>query len=163
MKCVNKRNSASVVFVVSQFLLLNVIVSAVDIDCSKSDSPLSCHGVRLVRNVMNYPMGDDNQGLNSMKIIPGFEVIESNVIDGNGRSVSDDNNDSSILGRVSNYVQNHEIKIKFSELLGKSDFKDVIKASLTSVDEGKGVFGEFSVSKKIPTSECDANDAYTEK
>lgn len=122
---------------------LLTIASASSGDCNKSESPVMCHGTRVIRNVVHHVLRENSD--NPLKLVPGLEIVESdnaNEIDARAATGDDENTWS---GRVTNYLQTHELKINFKDLLMQGDFKDVIATAMKSIDEGKGVVGELKI------------------
>lgn len=136
MKCFNS-------FSVYVLLFGLLTIASSNTDCNNSESPVMCHGTRVIRNVVHHVLRENSDNL--LKLVPGLEIVESdnaNEIDARSANSEDDNTWS---GRVTNYLQTHELKINFKDLLMQGDFKDVITTAIKSIDEGKSVVGEFEI------------------
>lgn len=129
------------------FIIL--IVSGVRGDvknCHDTEAPITCHSARLLKNVVNHVIHNrDNSG--TLELIPGLEIVESvdasgNRVYNNERSINNEIEDSTVIGRLTKYLQSHEMKIKFSEFLGKNDVKEIMTTAFKNIDFGKEISGE---------------------
>lgn len=105
-------------------------VTATD-DCHQADSPLLCHGVRMVRSVAN---------MKPMRLVDGVEIVRipSTERPASERSRSTGNG---YADRVVQYLESHEIKISVQELMKGSGLVDVFGRALREVESENEVVG----------------------
>lgn len=118
-----------------------VAFGAVDC-CDNAESPVTCHGARVVRNVVEQMLTSKNsEGI--LKLVPGLEIItvKDNVSEFDARA--NDVNDDGVMGRVMRYLETHEVNIKLPELMKKSDFKEVLLNTFAGLEESRSVVGEL--------------------
>lgn len=126
--------SGAVLLVVAATMCASVNAAAAD--CHTSDSPVLCHGVRVVRSVVN---------MRPMRIIDGVEIVR---IARNGSAEADQQQRSTTgngyVDRVMQYLQAHEIKISISELVQRSGVVEVVGRALKEVESENEVVGMCS-------------------
>lgn len=93
------------------------------------ESPLYCRGVRAIRNIINNLNKIDRPIVlvRGLEIVPskrlsaplnGSQDIETNQLDLETADTSSSiSQDESLLGKFANYLRNHEINLKFSDLM----------------------------------------------
>lgn len=125
------KNSVKIVLI--QFLVLLMIcftnAQHSELDCDKSDQPIACRSSQLINNIVSHIVsrnGDDE----TLKILPGIEIIQNeqtNTVNSNERSMHNGvKENDTILSRVTRYLQTHDLKVKFSDLVGKADLQDAV-------------------------------------
>ncbi|XP_055715321.1 uncharacterized protein LOC129809470 [Phlebotomus papatasi] len=89
---------------------------------AKNCSDPACRSGRVLRNIFNYVTSDG--GGKSLVLVPGLEIVKLPVQETARSSDYDDLKHQSFLTRMAKYLQTHEIKIKFPELVGQTDFNE---------------------------------------
>ncbi|XP_035775011.1 uncharacterized protein LOC118457487 [Anopheles albimanus] len=106
-------------------------------DCGMGEGALSCHGAKVVRNLVKRlarPVKVDESG--AMKLFPGVEIVELPTVEEQERSFNEvTEEDRTVFGRIGRYLQSHEIKINFGQLLKRSDIQDAIRTAFGSMDQ----------------------------
>lgn len=93
-------------------------------DCANSDT--MCRGVNFVSKAFNQIIS--NQHDETLKLLPGLEIVQNeniNNVNNVERSMPEQSNET-FLTRLGKYLQTHDLKIKFSEMVGKTDLQEVI-------------------------------------
>lgn len=102
-------------------------------DCVSSENPITCRGVNLLSKALNQVITNHDD---TLKILPGLEIVQNE----NVNKVNKDNVERSmpenetILTRFGKYLQTHDLKIKFSDIVGKTDLQEVVNSAFTSDD-----------------------------
>lgn len=122
------------------------VSGALGSDCDSSDSPLLCHGARAVRNVFDHILNDTSDMSSNLQLLPGLEIVEisrnaSDISDG-GNSSTNSITDYGYLGRVSRYLQKHELRIKLPQLGQSTDINEVINQSGKRFDSENEIIGK---------------------
>lgn len=126
-------------------LLVYCIISPIiaeNTECDNSDAPFLCHSTRVVRSVLDHVLGDSDTALN---LVPGIDIVEvakSDTNDTNAESETNRTMDNSYLGRVSRYLQRHELKIKFPEIVKSVGDNDTLNGAVKSVGDGQDITGK---------------------
>lgn len=115
-------------------VVASMCASVAAADCHTADSPVLCHGARVVRSVAN---------MRPMRIIDGVEIVR---IARNGSAEADRQQQRSTTGngyvdRVLQYLQAHEIKISISELVQRSGMVEAVGRALKEVESENEVVG----------------------
>lgn len=114
-------------------------------DCNKADSVVLCHGAKAIRNVMHHVVFNKNGIEQPLKILPGLEIVplrdDSILLSDNPAGRSNTQESDTYLGRVAKYLSSHELKIRLSDIIQKSDFNEVLATTLKGINEEKGVVG----------------------
>ncbi|XP_049547965.1 uncharacterized protein LOC125959197 [Anopheles darlingi] len=102
------------------------------------EGALSCHGAKVVRNLVKRlarPVKVDETG--GLKLFPGVEIVElTNGAEERERSFNEvTEEERTVFGRIGKYLQSHEIKINFGQLLKRSDIQDAIRTAFGSMDQ----------------------------
>jgi hypothetical protein len=110
------------------FVLVAVISSARSNDtndCANSENVAVCRGVNFVSKAFNQILSNQND--ETLKLLPGLEIVQNENINNVNveRSMPEQNNET-FLSRLGKYLQTHDLKIKFSDLVGKTDLQEVI-------------------------------------
>lgn len=129
MRCL--KNSVNIVLLQVALLLSICFTSAqnTELDCDKSDQPIACRSSQLINNIVSHIVSrnDDDE---TLKILPGIEIIQNeqkNTVNSNERSMHNGvKENDTILSRVTRYLQTHDLKVKFSDLVGKADLQDAV-------------------------------------
>ncbi|XP_053698683.1 uncharacterized protein LOC128745635 [Sabethes cyaneus] len=112
-------------------------------DCVEADSPLSCYGAKMFRNVMKRLTREK-----SLRLTPGVEVI---AVGGDNneeqqRSINEIGDErEGIFDRIGRYLTTHELKINVGEILRRGDIQDVVRSVfgtvqrelLANIEEGR--------------------------
>lgn len=111
-------------------------------DCDNSDAPFLCHSTRVVRSIFEHVLNSDkNDTTTSLNLVPGIDIVE---VTRNNSELNDvDVNrtmDNSYLGRVSRYLERHELKIKFPQIVRSDDDNDILNDSVQG-DNGNDITG----------------------
>ena len=113
------------------FLLFSFIVAISSVrssdvnDCVNSENPAVCRGVNFVSKTFNQIISNQND--ETLKLLPGLEIVQNENINNVNveRSMPEKSNET-FLSRLGKYLQTHDLKIKFSDLVGKTDLQEVI-------------------------------------
>jgi Protein of unknown function (DUF1676) len=102
-------------------------VSALD-DCVHSESPIACRSVNFLTKAFNQVVTNHNE--ETLSLLPGLEIVQNenaNKIhhENDERSINEQHNESFFM-RLAKYLQTHDMKIKFSEMVGKTDLQDIV-------------------------------------
>jgi hypothetical protein len=94
-------------------------------DCVNSESPVMCRGANFVSKALNQILS--NQHDETLKLLPGLEIVQNENINNVNveRSMPEQANET-FLTRLGKYLQTHDLKIKFSDIVGKTDLQEVI-------------------------------------
>lgn len=114
-------------------------------DCDNSDAPFLCHSTRVVRSVLDHVLSDSDTALN---LVPGIDIVEvaKSANDTNTDTDTNRTADNSYLGRVSRYLQRHELKIKFPEIVRNVDDNNAtLNVAVKSVSDGQDITGKLKV------------------
>ncbi|XP_052890286.1 uncharacterized protein LOC128298559 [Anopheles moucheti] len=103
-------------------------------DCGGIDGGLSCHGAKIVRSLVRRlaRSGPDD----ALKLFPGVEIVANDDAEERERSlneVADD--DRTMFGRFARYLQSHELKINFGQLVQRGDIKEAIRTAFGAMDQ----------------------------
>uniref|UniRef100_A0A182MPW8 Uncharacterized protein n=1 Tax=Anopheles culicifacies TaxID=139723 RepID=A0A182MPW8_9DIPT len=104
-------------------------------DCSGTDGGLSCHGAKIVRNLVRR-LARSGKGDDALKLFPGVEIVTNGDAEERERSlneVADD--DRTMFGRFARYLQSHELKINFGQLVQRSDIQEAIRTTFGAMDQ----------------------------
>ncbi|XP_058118113.1 uncharacterized protein LOC131289490 [Anopheles ziemanni] len=106
-------------------------------DCGTSEGALSCHGAKIVRNlVKRLARSGKSEEVGVVKLFPGVEIVDASGSEDRERSFNEvPDEDRTVFGRVGKYLQSHEIKINFGQLLKRSDIQDAIRTAFGSMDQ----------------------------
>lgn len=120
MKCIQKD-----LLIISFVLIISSVRCNDASDCANSENPLVCRGVNLVSKTFNQIL--TNQNDETLKLLPGLEIVQNENINNVNveRSMPEQNNET-FLSRLGKYLQTHDLKIKFSDLVGKTDLQEVV-------------------------------------
>lgn len=101
--------------------------SEVNSDCANSDNPIACRGVNFLSKALNQVISNHED---TVKILPGLEIVQnenSNTVNNvNDERSMPEQSKETIIVRVAKYLQTHDLKIKFSDLIGKTDVQEVV-------------------------------------
>lgn len=103
-------------------------------DCLNSENPLACRSANFLAKAFNQvALNHDEQ--ESLPLLPGLEIIQNENINNvyNERSMVEQQNEPFIM-RMAKYLQTHDLKIRFSEILGKTDLQEVVNNIFNSDD-----------------------------
>lgn len=137
------------------FSLVAVTVScagAVDFtaDCLNSENPMACRGANFLAKAFNQVVSNHEEH-ETMRLLPGLEIVQNenmnHVYDGHDeRSMAEQQNENFIT-RIAKYLQTHDVKIKFSDMLGKTDLQEVVNNVFNSDDPA--IVGELGLGKCV--------------
>lgn len=118
---------------------LVVIVSCVsasdNADCGTSDNPLACRSVNFLSKALNQVISNHDD---TLKLFPGLEIVQNENINkvnnvNDERSMPEQQNET-VFSRIAKYLQTHDLKIKFADMVGKSDLQEVVSAVFSNDD-----------------------------
>lgn len=133
-----------------KYLLFSYIVvvlcgcsNAFDFDCSISENPIACRSANFFAKALNQVAVGGND--ETVRLLPGLELIQNENVNrihhGNDeRSMPEQNSDTFIM-RMAKYLQTHDLKIKFSDMVGKTDLQEIVNNVFNSDDPA--IVGEF--------------------
>jgi len=123
-----------VLLVAAVHLLLVGNVHGIDnVDCANSENPNACRSANLLTKVFNQVTS--NNGADTLKLLPGVEIVENENINKLSSSGSSSTNDErsmpeksneTIFTRIAKYLKTHDLKIKFADIVGKTDLQEVV-------------------------------------
>lgn len=104
-------------------------------DCANSENPIACRGVNFLSRAFNQVTSNNEE---SLKLLPGLEIVQNENINTVGnvndeRSMPEQSNEPIFL-RIAKYLQTHDLKIKFSDMLGKTDLQEVVNNVFSNDD-----------------------------
>lgn len=104
-------------------------------DCVNSESPIACRSVNFISRALNQVITNHDD---TLKIMPGLEIVQNDNINNvnnvnDERSMPDQSNETFIM-RIAKYLQTHDLKVKFSDMVGKTDLQEVVNSVLNSDD-----------------------------
>lgn len=96
-------------------------------DCLGVKNSMYCFGTKIVQNGLKRLASEK-----SLQIMPGLEIVEAapqGSAEEGYRSYNEINNeeDTGVLGRVSRYLANHELKVNLGEMMRKNDLQNVLR------------------------------------
>ena len=105
-------------------------------DCVNSENPIGCRGYNFLSKALNQVLANQND--ESLKLLPGLEIVQNeniNIIShpNDERSMTDETKEPMIT-RIAKYLQTHDLKIKFADLIGKTDLQEVINTVFSNDD-----------------------------
>uniref|UniRef100_A0A182N5N8 Uncharacterized protein n=1 Tax=Anopheles dirus TaxID=7168 RepID=A0A182N5N8_9DIPT len=105
-------------------------------DCGGAEGGLSCHGAKIVRNLVRR-MSRSGSADDALKLLPGVEIVEANGAEERERSLNEvtPDDDRSMFGRFARYLQHHELKINFGQLVQRSDIQEAIRTAFGAMDQ----------------------------
>lgn len=108
-------------------------------DCLNSENPIACRSANFLAKAFNQVVSNHDEQ-ETVPLLPGLELIQNENVNNvyNERSMVEQQNEPFIM-RVAKYLQTHDLKIRFSEILGKTDLTEVVN----NVFEDPAVVGEF--------------------
>lgn len=129
-------------------ILLGVLVAVVVVscdaasdasDCHRTEAPLLCHGIRVVRSVSS---------MKPLRIVDGVEIVR--ISEENATSASRSASPSTGTGigyvdRVLQYLQAHELKINLNEMVASSGVVDVVGRAMKEVESETEVVGRYCI------------------
>jgi hypothetical protein len=104
-------------------------------DCVNSESPVACRGMNFLSKALNQIITNNHD--ETIPLLPGLEIIQNeniNTIEHNNDERSMSSEQEPILLRVAKYLQTHDLKIKFSDIIGKTDLQEVVNNVFNSDD-----------------------------
>lgn len=105
-------------------------------DCANSENPIACRSVTFLSRAFNQVISNHDD---TLKILPGLEIVQNENVNkiNNGndevRSMPEQQNET-ILTRIAKYLQTHDLKIKFSDMVAKTDLQEVVNSVLNNDD-----------------------------
>lgn len=106
-------------------------------DCLNSENPIACRSANFLAKAFNHVVSNDEH--ETMRLLPGLEIVQNenlNQVYQHGhddeRSMAEQN--EPFITRVAKYLQTHDLKIKFSELIGKTDLQEIVNNVFNSDD-----------------------------
>lgn len=115
-------------------------------DCAKSENPVACRGVNFLSRAFNQVVSNHDD---SLKILPGLEIVQNENVNkvnnaNDERSMPEQNNNT-FLSRLAKYLQTHDLKIKFADIVGRTDLQEVVNGlnSNNPTEGEKNIFWHF--------------------
>jgi Protein of unknown function (DUF1676) len=113
-------------------------------DCGNSENPLACRSVNFLSKAFNSVITNHDD---TLKLFPGLEIVQNENINkvnnvNEERSIPEQQNEP-IFTRVAKYLQTHDLKIKFADIVGKTDLQEVVNAMFNNDDPA--IVGEKSI------------------
>lgn len=104
-------------------------------DCLNSENPLACKSVNFLSKAFNQVLSNTHD--ETIRILPGLEIVQNENINSIGgmndeRSMSEQQ--EPMLLRIAKYLQTHDLKIKFSDILGKTDLQEIVNNVFSNDD-----------------------------
>lgn len=104
-------------------------------DCVNSENPTACRGVNFISKALNQVISNHDD---TLKIVPGLEIVQNENVNkvnnvNDERSMPEKSNET-ILARIAKYLQTHDLKIKFSDMVGKTDLQEVVNSVFSNDD-----------------------------
>ena len=95
----------------------------------------------------------------TMKIFPGLELVQNDNVNQVQNKVNDERSmpdqGETVVTRLGKFLQTHDLKIKFSDLVGKSDLQEIVSSvfnndeASTSAAPGEGEKSFFVTSSEM--------------
>ncbi|XP_059610899.1 uncharacterized protein LOC132257873 [Phlebotomus argentipes] len=104
---------------------------------AKNCSDTACRSGRVLRNIFHYVTSDG--GGKPLVLVPGLEIVQLPAQETARSSDYDDLKHQSFFTRIAKYLQTHEIKIKFPDLVGQTEFNEVLAGTMKNINEGENV------------------------
>lgn len=106
-----------------------------EIDCANSENPLACRGVNFLSKALNQVITNHDD---TLKILPGLEIVQNENLNkvsksNDERSMPEQSNDT-VFMRIAKYLQTHDLKIKFSDMVGKTDLQEIVNTVFNNDD-----------------------------
>ncbi|XP_055618238.1 uncharacterized protein LOC129763322 [Toxorhynchites rutilus septentrionalis] len=101
-------------------------------DCVGVESSLVCFGEKMLRNVMKQ-VGKEK----SLHVLPGVEIAQIVRSDEERERAFNeiDGTDEGLLGRLSRYLVDHELKINLGALVDNSKLQDAMRSTILDVGD----------------------------
>lgn len=108
-------------------------------DCAKSENPFACRGVNILSKAFNQVVSSHDD---TLKIIPGLEIVQNENVNkvnnaNDERSMPEQSNNT-FLSKLAKYLQTHDLKVKFADIVGKTDLQEVVNGVLKNDDPTEG-------------------------
>lgn len=127
----------------SQLMLVSilVIISCAKgnelVDCVNSENPVACRGVNFLSKAFNQVVSNHND--ETLKLLPGLEIVQNDNINSVNNNANDERSmpeqqNETIFSRIAKYLQTHDLKIKFSDMVGKTDLQEVVNTVFNNDD-----------------------------
>jgi hypothetical protein len=96
-------------------------------ECANSENPVACRGINFLSKAFNQVITNNND--ETLKLLPGLEIVENENVNkvntvNDERSITEQN--ETVFTKIAKYLQTHDLKIKFSDMVGKTDLQEVI-------------------------------------
>ncbi|XP_062540352.1 uncharacterized protein LOC134208384 [Armigeres subalbatus] len=128
------RSSLVAVMFLAVGLVLPVYSKDVFKDCAGVENTVSCFGSKMVQNGLKRLASEK-----SLRIVPGVEIVEATPHDSDEEAYRSFNEiqeeETGVLGRVTRYLGNHELKINLGEMMGKIELRNVLQTTLKSFQD----------------------------
>ena len=127
-----------------ELLLLCLLVALISVkgneisDCAKSENPIACRSVTFLSKAFNQVVSSDD----TIKLLPGLEIVQNENINkvnntNDERSLNEKTNNT-FFARLAKYLQTHDLKVKFADIVGKVDLQEIVNGSLSKSDSTEG-------------------------
>lgn len=115
-------------------------------DCLNSENPVACRGANFLAKAFNQVVSSHEEH-ETMRLLPGLEIVQNenmnHVYDGHDERSMAEQQSENFITRIAKYLQTHDVKIKFSEMLGKTDLQEIVNNVFNSDDPA--VVGELKL------------------
>jgi Protein of unknown function (DUF1676) len=130
------RSISKELLIFSVVLLVASAVASESTDCANSDNPIACRGVNFLSKAVNQVINNHDD---TLKVFPGLEIVQNeniNKVNANDeRSMPEHQNQpETVFSRIAKYLQTHDLKIKFADMVGRTDLQEVINAVMNNDD-----------------------------
>ncbi|XP_055546607.1 uncharacterized protein LOC129730957 [Wyeomyia smithii] len=101
-------------------------------DCIEADSPLSCYGAKMFRNVMKKLDKEK-----SLQLASGVEVVAiGDAGEEQERALNAIGNEQEgLFDRIGRYLATHELRFNVGEMVRKVDIQDVVRSVFNTVQQ----------------------------
>lgn len=124
--------------VLSLIVILSCVNGSEFNDCVNSDNPIACRGVNFLSKALNQVISNHDD---TLKILPGLEIVQNENVNNvnNVNNINDERSmpeksNETILTRIAKYLQTHDLKIKFADMVGKTDLQEVVNSVFSNDD-----------------------------
>ncbi|XP_070507774.1 uncharacterized protein Osi5 [Chironomus tepperi] len=125
-------------FLIFSITVLSLSIAQADLnsDCVKSENPILCRSANFLAKALNQVV--TNQDDETLRLMPGLELVQNENLnkiyhENDERSMDEEKNDTFFV-RIAKYLQTHDLKIKFSDIVGKTDLQEIVNNVFNSDD-----------------------------
>ncbi|XP_040154686.1 uncharacterized protein LOC120895410 [Anopheles arabiensis] len=104
-------------------------------ECGGPDGGLSCHGAKIVRNLVRR-LARTGKTDDALKLFPGVEIVAAGDVEERERSLNEvTDEDRTMFGRFARYLQSHELKVNFGQMVQRGDIQEAIRTTFGAMDQ----------------------------